>query len=57
MKAHSLLHLQRNPDNPVASQEEASLTLKLERKSRGRVTVGKEPDVPIRWRKGLIPLQ
>ena len=43
MRVLSLLRLQRNPDLPVAPQEEASLTLKCQRNSRGRSTIRKDP--------------
>ena len=33
-----------------APQEEAGLTLKLEKNSRGRATIRKDPDVPIHKR-------
>ena len=45
-----MLCLQRNPDVPVAPQEEASLTLKLESNSSGRATIQKDPDVPVHSR-------
>ena len=50
MRVLSLLRLQRIPDIPVAPQEEAGLTLKLQRNSRGRGTIRKDPDVPIHSR-------
>ena len=55
--SNPLVHLQRNPDVPDTPQEEAGLTLKLERKSRGRATVPKDLEVPVLLSKGLIPLQ
>ena len=51
-----MLCLQRNPNIAIALQEEAGLTLKLEKNSRGRATIQKDPNVPVHSRYGLIPL-
>ena len=45
-----LLLLQSNPGVPAAPQEEAVLTLKLERNSRGQATIRKDADFPMHSR-------
>ena len=45
-----MLCLQRDPDIPVAPQEEAGLILKLERIPGSRASIQKDPDFPIHSR-------
>ena len=50
-----LLCLERDPDLPVAPQEEASLILKLERKPHGLCHIPKDTDFPVHSRQVLMP--
>ena len=49
------LHLQRNPDVPITPHEEAGLTLKLQKNSRGRSTIWKDTMSPSTRHKALFP--
>ena len=50
-----LFCLERDPDLPVAPQEEAGVTLKLERMPRGSCLIPKDTDFPVHSRKVPMP--
>ena len=50
MRVHFPASFPKNPDIPIATQEEAGPTLKLQRNSRGRGTIRKDADVRIHSR-------
>ena len=52
----ALLFLERNCDVPITPQEEAGLTLILDRNPRGPCHYPKDTDFPIHLTKGLMPL-